>query len=387
MVLAGLSLFSSLCVFGHLGIILYGVRTNFLHLPLIFLIPKIFNREDVIRLARWWLLFLIPMTVLVAWQFISPPGAWINATAGGDLGGQLYASGSHIRPAGTFSFVTGMVCFLSLAAAFLLSGLVDKIDLPAWLRALSLPCLMLSLALSGSRAAVASVTVIVSVIFIVCLRKPSDVRRLLLPAVLSYLAFLAMTHSSLVQEGLEVQQERFKQGGGVQTGIVERYLGTFGQSIDVACRVPPFGYGLGLGTNAGAAILTGSRAFLIAESEWPRVVAESGPVLGYAYLLLRLWICGFLVRQAWLALGRGHATPFFLVAAAGLDLISGQFGQPTILGFAVLTAGLSLASSASALGSQISLEKRKQGLRIHGRSALAQVILAQEDHSYASCIR
>jgi hypothetical protein len=210
-VLAGLSFFTSLCVFGHLGIILYGLRTNFLHLPLIFLIPKIFNRDDVAHLARWFLVCLIPMTALVAWQFISPAGARVNAIAGGDLGGQLLASGSHIRPAGTFSFVTGMVCFLSLAAAFLLSGFVDKIALPKWLRTVSIPCLMLSLAISGSRAAVASVTVIVAVTMVVCLRKPSELRRFLAPAVLAYLAFLAMTHSSLVQEGLEVQKERFSQ--------------------------------------------------------------------------------------------------------------------------------------------------------------------------------
>jgi hypothetical protein len=378
--LAGMSFFCSLCVFDHLGVILYGVRTNFLHLPLIFLIPKILNPEDVIRLARWFLFLLIPMTLLVAWQFISPPGARVNATAGGDLGGQLLASGSHIRPAGTFSFVTGMVCFLSLNAAFLLSGFIDKAIVPKWLHLVAIPCLMLSLAISGSRAAVASVTVIVAVIFIVCIRRPSELRRFMVPAMLTYLAFLAMTHSSLVQEGLEVQQERFQQGGGVQEGIVGRYLGSFGQSVDVACRVPVLGYGLGLGTNAGSALLTGSRQFLIAESEWPRVIAESGPILGYTYLLLRLWICGFLVRQAWRALGRGYAMPFFLVAAGGLGLISGQFGQPTILGFTVLSSGLSLASGASSPLAPVSMgEPRKQAHRIPGRSAVAEAILSEGD--------
>ncbi len=377
--LAGLSFFCSLCVFGHLGVILFGVRTNFLHLPLIFLIPKVFNREDVTRLGRWFLLLSIPMTLLVAGQFRAPPGAWINATAGGDLGGQLLASGSHIRPPGTFSFVTGMVCFLALNSAFLLSGFVDQGTVPKWLRTLAIPCLIVSLAISGSRAAVASVTVIVLVVFVVCSRKLSVLRRLLVPAVLGYLAFLVLSHSTLVQEGLEVQQERFQQGGGVQEGIAGRYLGAFGQSVDVACRVPLLGYGLGLGTNAGAALLTGSRRFLIAESEWPRVIAESGPILGYAYLLLRLWICGFLVRQAWLGLARGHSMPFFLVAAAGLNLISGQFGQPTVLGFAVLAAGLSLASSGPTTLARGLPANSKQDRRIRGRSLVAETILAQKD--------
>jgi O-Antigen ligase len=378
--LAGLSFFCSLCAFGHLSITLYGARTDFLHLPLIFLIPKVFNREDVIRMGRWFLLLSIPMTLLVAWQFRSPPDDWINATAGGDLGAQMLATGSHIRPPGTFSFVTGMVCFLSLVAAFLLSGFLDKGSVPVWLRAIAVPCLILSLVISGSRAAVASVTVIIVVVIIVCSRKLSEFRRLLVPAVLVYLAFLALSHSSLFQEGLEAQQERFLQGGGVQEGIVARYLGAFGQSIEVAGQVPLWGYGLGLGTNAGAALLTGSRGFLLAESEWPRVIAESGPILGYAYLLLRLWICGFLIQQACLALGRGHALPIFLMAAAGLDLISGQFGQPTTLGFAVLSAGLSLASSAPAPSAPVSLgEPRKQERCIRGRSAVAEAILAQDD--------
>jgi hypothetical protein len=380
--LAGLSFFCSLCVFGHLGIILYGVRTNFLHLPLIFLLPKIFNREDVTRLARWFLLCLIPMTLLVAWQFKSPAGARVNAATGGELGGQLLAAGSHVRPAGTFSFVTGMVCFLSLAAAFLLGGFVDKINIPRWLRTVSIPCLMLSLAISGSRAAVVAVTIIVAVVFIVCLRKPSELRRFLVPAVLAYVAFLAMTHSSLGQQGLEVHQERFQQKGGIQVGILGRYLGAFGESIGVACRVPLLGYGLGLGTNGGAALLNGSRSFLMAENEWPRVIAESGPILGYAYLLLRLWICGFLVRQAWLALGRGQSMPFFLVAAAGLDIIAGQFGQPTILGFAVLSAGLSLASAAPDPMPLARVVDPKKERRVRGRSARAIEILAQEDHGH-----
>ena len=51
--LAGLSFVASLCTFGNLGVILYGLRTDFLHLPLIFLMPKVLNREDV---DRFWAL-------------------------------------------------------------------------------------------------------------------------------------------------------------------------------------------------------------------------------------------------------------------------------------------------------------------------------------------
>jgi hypothetical protein len=71
--------------------------------------------------------------------------------------------------------------------------------------------------------------------------------------------------------------------------------------------------------------------------------------------------------------------PFFLAAAAGRDLISGQFGQPTTLGFAVLSAGLSLASSAPTSWARVPSVNGKQEQRIRGRSAVAEAILAREN--------
>jgi hypothetical protein len=193
---------------------------------------------------------------------------------------------------------------------------------------------------------------------------------------LSYLVFLALCYLPLFRQGLEVHEERLRAGEGVQHGIIARYLGGLGESIEIAGRTPPFGYGLGIGTNAGAALLTGSRAFLLGESEWSRVIAESGPVLGYAYILLRLWICWFLIRRGWEALKRDEAMPLLLVAAAGLDLISGQFGQPTTLGFAVLSAGLALASVDSLQSIKLLPTRQKLPRRIRGRSVVAEAILA-----------
>ena len=389
--LAIVSFLASLAVFDNLGIILYGVRTDFLHLPLIFVMQRVMVQEDVKRLARWVLLLAIPMTFLVAWQFAAPQGAWINAATGGELGGQLLSTGNRIRPAGMFSFVTGMVSYLGLVAAFLLGAFVDRDKLPKWLRLAGIPCLIFSLAISGSRSATAGVMIIVIAVLVVCVRQFSRVQTILSPAILTVAGFLALSQLPLFREGVEASQARFRSGGGVEHGIVQRYFADLGESIDTAAETPLLGRGLGIGTNAGSAILTGSRSFLLGESEWSRVVAESGPILGYAYILLRLAICVYLILEGWNALGRGEGTPILLVAASLVDMASGQFGQPSTLGFAVFTAGVALAlmnrSGVTSPSTDTGATRdRREALRIleapdrptrliRGRSRLAEAII------------
>jgi hypothetical protein len=379
------SLGASLIVFDRLGIMAYGLRTNFLHLPLIFVLPNIMRPKDVVYMGRWLLLLSLPMTVLVIYQFISPSGARINAAAGGDLGGQLIAVGGHVRPAGIFSFVTGMVSFLSVVAAVLLSGFLDQKQLPRWLCVAGIPALLLSLTLSGSRSAVASVTIIVIAALLICARQFQRFSRVLTPALLAYLTFLGFCYLPLFRAGLEVHEGRFKAGGGVQRGIIARYLGEFGESIEIAGQTPLLGRGLGIGTNAGAALLTGSRSFLLGESEWSRVVGESGPILGYAYLMLRVAICLFIALRCWGAVARGQALPFLLIASSGLDLISGQFGQPTILGFAVLFSGLALAAIDDSVPEVDLQAPQEPERRIRGRASVAEAILRGEAIGKTKC--
>jgi hypothetical protein len=80
------------------------------------------------------------------------------------------------------------------------------------------------------------------------------------------------------------------------------------------------------------------------EGEWPRVILENGPVLGPAFLLWRL---GFVIFFGWQTIKKvrlGNILPLLLFASSFLPMISGQFGQPTILGFAVFVTGLAMAA-------------------------------------------
>ncbi|HEX8898125.1 MAG TPA: hypothetical protein VF751_05465, partial [Chthoniobacterales bacterium] len=84
--------------------------------------------------------------------------------------------------------------------------------------------------------------------------------------------------------------------------------------------------------------------FLLTEGEWGRVVLESGPILGVAYLLWRTLLTFNLGVFSYRQLKRGEMLPLLLYASGFLGLLNGQFGQPTNLGFAVFICGLCLAA-------------------------------------------
>ena len=116
-----------------LEVALYGIRTNFLHLPLIFVMANVFDEEDVKRFGWWILGVMIPMGLIMAAQFKASPDSFINRTAGLGEAEQLTAGGGKIRPPGTFSFISGPVFYMSVAAAFVIYGALQRTVYKNWL--------------------------------------------------------------------------------------------------------------------------------------------------------------------------------------------------------------------------------------------------------------
>ncbi|RZJ99820.1 MAG: hypothetical protein EOO46_21850, partial [Flavobacterium sp.] len=72
---------------GNLPVAVFGARIFILQFPLLFVIGRIFDREDVLKIGKF-LLYLLPfMTILIAMQFYSPQSAWVNRGVGGDTEG------------------------------------------------------------------------------------------------------------------------------------------------------------------------------------------------------------------------------------------------------------------------------------------------------------
>jgi hypothetical protein len=113
---------------------------------------------------------------------------------------------------------------------------------------------------------------------------------------------------------------------------------------------------------------------LLTEGEWGRVILESGPILGVAFLLWRTILTFRLGLFSLHQLKRGEILPIMLYCAGFLALLNGQFGQPTNLGFAVFISGLCLAAGNTPVpaegGAPVLPERR--GARIARRSRYAE---------------
>ena len=134
--------------------------------------------------------------------------------------------------------------------------------------------------------------------------------------------------------------------GGIASGTFgNRFAGDFLGTFTILKETPVSGFGLGLGTNVGAKLLTGERSFLLAESEWQRTVAEMGGILGLALIAVRVSLAVAFLRRAVASLMRGNSLPVFISSIAALWLVVANWAQPTSLGFTVVASGLALAAT------------------------------------------
>ena len=330
----------------------YGFDCMFFHLPLIFLIPKVMTRDDVIKMGRFLLLMTFPMAVLMAVQFRSPPDALINCGAGGGIGSQMGGALGKIRPPGFFTFITGAAHFLALTTAFLIFGL--------WKKGIYSRVLIIGVGVSIAVAAIVStsrlalgaigtVFVMIGVIVAHDRRSMSNVMGMLVPI---GIVMVVATNLDIFHEGRQVFEARLQNTNDAAVGIAgtasnwtARIFGDFYGGFTAIKDAPVLGAGLGVGTNVGARVLSGQFGFLLAEGEWSRVVLELGPLLAVPYLLIRLMICVSLYAAAARAARIGNVLPMLLFGSCALLVTIGQFSQTSTLGFAVLGGGLCFASA------------------------------------------
>jgi len=335
---------------GNLVVALYGARIFLLHFPLIFIIGRVFNRDDIFKMAKVTLYMAIPMALLISMQFYSPQSAWVNRGLAGDLAGAGFSSnGDFYRPPGTFSFTNGVTLFFAWLAPFVFYYLFNSEKIKKWLLLAATGALLISIPFSISRSLFFSVSLTLVFAVTASLGKPGNINKIVVALVLALIAFAVLSQTKFFTTATGAFTDRFTNAneaeGGLVKGVIgDRFLGGLITALQNSDKQPFLGLGTGMGTNVGSQLLTGVRTFLIDEGEWGRLIGELGPLMGLIAIFLRLGFAFKLALMSFRRLMSGDLLPWLLVSFGFIPIIQGQWAQPTSLGFSVLIGGLIIAS-------------------------------------------
>ncbi|AXB58512.1 hypothetical protein [Flavobacterium fluviale] len=337
--------------FGHANLFvgIYGARIMLLHFPLIFIIGAVFTKKDILKMGYALLAVNILMTLIVYLQFISPQSALINRGIGGEGSAGFSGAMGYFRPPGTFSFITGLASFYILVSVFVFYFWLSKERVSRILLYTSTLALIFSLPLTVSRTAVGGVILVGVFAFIGSATSFKKIMKVALTIVVLVGLFAILQSTTTVFNlGTEVFMSRVDtasgQSGGFEESFFSRVLGDFVRPIVNLLNMPLFVGKLGMGTNAGAQMLSGTNTFLIAEDELGRVGGEQGLLLGGGLIFLRLVLAVNLFLKSIRLPQEDKILPITFCGTALYLIILGQWAQPSMLGCSVLTVGLLVAS-------------------------------------------
>lgn len=334
---------------GNFFITFYGARIFLIHFPFLFLIGSILNRSDVLKMGKVALWISIPMAALVAVQFYSPQSAWVNRGVGGDMSGAGFGGAmGYFRPPGTFSFTNGLVAFFSFTGAYIFyfwlrPGQINKLILIG-----ATVGLIFAIPFSISRTLTFSVSLMILFVLMTLSRNLKNMGRIIGGLIGFSVLIMLLSKTGWLDTPMEVFLKRFemagKTEGGVEGTLGDRYFGGMLKAIVQAGEKPFFGEGLGLGTNAGAAMLGSTGVFLVAEEEWARTIGEMGALLGIGVIAIRLIITFKLAVASYFEISTGYVLPWMLLSFCIVIFPQGVWAQPNMLGFSTMITGLLIAS-------------------------------------------
>jgi hypothetical protein len=337
-------------IFGHgnLFVGLYGARIMLLHFPLIFIFGEVLVKKDVLNMGRVLLAFNILMTIIVYFQFSSPQSAFINIGIGGEGSAGFSGAMGYSRPPGTFSFTSGLTIFYAAVSVFVFYFWLSKDSCSKILLYASTTALVIALPLTISRGAVVGVAVVGLFAIIAAGTNGKAILKLLITGLALYVIIIILQeYTSIFNLGTEVFMDRVDAAngdGGLKESIFLRALDSFTGPIFNLLDQPMLAGNLGMGTNAGAQMLSGSAGFLISEGEFGRLGGERGVIFGGSLILLRIVLSAGFIIKSWRLPQKEKLLPFILCGAACVAMVQGQWAQPTALGYGVLMGGLVMAS-------------------------------------------
>ncbi|PVY38674.1 hypothetical protein [Pontibacter virosus] len=334
---------------GSMAVAGYGARILLLHVPLIFVIGRIFNREDVLKVGKVTLWIAIPMALLIGLQFFSNQSAWVNRGVGGDVSGAGFSGAlGYLRPPGTFSFTNGTTLFFAFVASYVCYFWLNPLGIHRTILIGATICLLVAIPLSISRGLFFHIGVSVFFALFATSRNPRYMGRMIAAVIGIGVVLTVLGNNSFFQIATSAFSARFEtanmQEGGLGGVLLDRYLGGMVGALTESSEQPFFGYGIGMGTNVGSMLLTGKFTYLVSEGEWGRLIGELGPLMGIGVIILRISLIIKVGKASFRRLSEGDLLPWMMLSFGIMVFPQGQWSQPTSLGFCTLSIGLIIAS-------------------------------------------
>jgi len=334
---------------GNAMVALFGARIMLFHFPLIFVFAAVFSREDVLQMGKITLMLSLPMTLLIALQFFSPESATVNKGMGGDTdGGGFPGALNFMRPPGTFSFTNGVTLFYNLVGTFIFYFWLNPKLINRLLLISATLALLASIPLSISRGLFFQVALTMIFTLLAVSRMPKYMSKMMVALVGGTIVLAFISNTVFFETAFGAFSARFETAneveGGLQGVLIDRYMGGMFGALAQSGDQPFFAYGLGMGTNVGAQLLTGKQVFLIAEGEWGRLIGEMGSLLGMSVIFIRTLLTVRIAMAAYRKMIAGDLLPWILASFGLINLAQGGWAQPTALGFCILISGLMLSS-------------------------------------------
>ena len=270
------------------GTYLIGLRFWLLYIWFGFAVACAMSEHDYKCASRVAVGLLLLMVPLVALQYASPPGAFINRQVDGDEADIFMLVAGIVRPAATFSFTAGYVTFLAFVAPLVLNLVhLKKRNLRQLLFTLLVFMAFVAGSLmSGSRSAIISSAAMLAlyVVSTIVFTRGAKRARTLFVALVSVLLLGLVVFA--LRDVVSATQQRFEAAADAED-FVARVLGMFIGEENIYARFNWLGYGIGKGSNLASFFAQGQRTFVLAETETGRTLLEGG-LLGYAFVALKV---------------------------------------------------------------------------------------------------
>lgn len=246
----------------------------------------------------------------------------------------------------TYSFISGLSAFYILVSVFVFYFWLSKDSCSKLLLIASTIALIIALPITVSRTAVLGVLLVGVFAFIGSSTSLKSIIRLPFTVIIIFSLFTILQKTTTIFSlGTEVFMNRVDTASSQKGGaIFLRSIEGFTQPIVDLLNQPLFAGNLGMGTNAGAQMLTGKNDFLISEGELGRLGGEQGLIFGGGLIALRLFLALALFYKSIRLPNASKLLPLTFCGTALFLITQGQWAQPSMLGCAVIATGLLVAS-------------------------------------------